>query len=95
MGAAAREAMWAREKAEREEAKAPPPPRPWLDVLLGMPWAKGRWEVVRVNDDGRRETVRAGVSPEAAELLAGKMRDRCPDEVVAEGWNYLPRGERH
>lgn len=79
MGAAARQAIWGREKEER-----------WLGPLLASPAPRGSWAVYRVNDDGRREMVRGLLDPDAARTLAGKMRDRCPDSDLEAGWNYLP-----
>ena len=54
----------------------------------------GNWCVLRINDDGRTEVYRAGLSARAADELAGRRRDLSTEEEIGEGWNYLPRIRR-
>lgn len=84
MSKAAREALWAKERAERTaNPSAPQARRPQKP-------SRGRWAVIRINDDGRREVAKSGLTYEQAAAEAGRRRDRMPDAEVGEGWNYLP-----
>lgn len=55
-------------------------------------FSDGRWSVVRVNEDGRIQVVHNGLRGEAADLIAGALRDEQSDEDVAAGWNVLAMG---
>lgn len=88
MGAAERQAIWSREKAEGR------PPRPTFGTRTS--WAghvnerkPGGWCVVKVNTDGRRLVVRDGLKYAVADIAAGRMRDGMSERDVADGWNYI------
>ena len=83
MSAAARAEIWAQERREQ-----------WRRPLLMRDARPGGWVVARVNDDGREEVLRTGLRAEDAERIAGQLRDACPEDDVAAGWNYLPRKMR-
>lgn len=83
MSAAGRRALWDRERAElpRRDPGRLGPPR-------GRDRLPGRYDVVKVNTDGRRIPVKSGLAWGVADALAGRLRDRMSDEAVDEGWDF-------
>lgn len=83
MSAAARQALWDRERAElptRDPGRIGPP--------RGRDKLPGRYDVVKVHTDGRRVLVKGGLAWGPADVMAGRLRDRMTDAEVGEGWNY-------
>lgn len=88
MSQAAREAMWAAEKAAGAK------PRPTFGTRVS--WAgrvterkPGGWCVVKTNTDGRRLVVRDGLEWQHADVAAGRMRDGMSEADVDAGWDYV------
>lgn len=65
----------------------------WERVYKPMAgYQDGTWSIVRVNDDGRCESVHGNLSAVAATVLAGAARDEQSDEDVGNGWNVVAMG---
>ena len=50
---------------------------------------RGRWQVVKVNDDGRRLVVARGMTDLTADQEAARRRDVQSEQSIADGWNYV------
>lgn len=62
------------------------------EIRLHRGYSDGSWSVVRVNDDGRVEPVHVGLRADAAQLIAGALRDEQTEDEILAGWNVLALG---